>query len=517
MRRTAILVAACALFCASFSQIAVAQRIVPRNPIIKKAPDSAATAKSDTGGMGASIVAGTGSIMGAAVDSLHDDMLTHATVKVLGMRARMAETTSSGAFRIDSIPPGRYVLEVNHPVLDSLGIRLLSDTLTVAAGQIQTVELAVPGVRSLVKSVCDPIKLRLGPGVILGRVLDADTDKPATGAEVSIVWTETEVNNTVGLRSMTRVRTAKVGPDGAYRICGVPTSFSGSIQANRRTAKTAEVPITVTEQSLSTRDLLLPPEVLAAAPGAATSGASAATSGGDRVTTVTARRVGRAVITGIVTNAGGVPVSGARVSVQGDASSTSSAPDGKFTLTGVLPGTQSILVRRVGYAPVQMPLDVTALATNKMTVRLGAYTPVLSSVDVKAKADPLSTTGFERRRKMGAGKYIDLDDINRIRPTYTSDILRRIPGIYVSGSGSSASITTTRGNGCVSYLIDNNNVASDAGQSIDEIVNSQDVAAMEFYNPVDVPLELSTGSNTGCALLVIWTKGKLDQKASRKP
>lgn len=513
MRRTAILAAACTLFCASFSQIAVAQRIVPRNSIIKRAPDSAATAKRDTSGTRASIVAGTGSIMGAAVDSLHDDMLTHATVKILGMPARMAETTESGAFRIDSIPPGRYVLEVNHPVLDSLGVRLLSDTVTVTAGQIQTIELAVPGVRSLVQRVCDPIKLRLGPGVILGRVLDADTDKPATGAEVSVAWTETEANTTVGLRTMTRLRTAKVGPDGTYRICGVPTNFSGSIQANRGTAKTAEVPITVTEQPLSMRDLLLPPEVVAAA----ASVAPGTHTGSDSVATVTARRVGRAVITGIVTNAGGVPVSGARVSVQGSASSTSSGPDGKFALTGVLPGTQSVLVRRVGYAPVQMPLDVTALATNKLTVRLGAYTAVLSSVEVKAKADPLSSTGFERRRKMGTGKYIDLDDINRIRPTYTSDILRRIPGIYVSGSGSSASITTTRGNGCVSYLIDNNSVASNAGQSIDEIVNSQDVAAMEFYNPVDVPMELATGSNSGCALLVIWTKGKLDQKAPNKP
>jgi hypothetical protein len=177
----------------------------------------------------------------------------------------------------------------------------------------------------------------------------------------------------------------------------------------------------------------------------------------------------------------------------------------------VLPGTQSVLVRRVGYSPVEQPIDVTSLATNQLTVRLGAYTPVLSSVDVKAKSDPLESTGFERRKKMGMGRYMDLDDIKKISPTYTSDILRRIPGIYVTGSGSSANVSTTRGNGCVAYLIDNNTVSASAGQSIDEIVGEQDIAAVEFYNPVDVPMELSSGSNSGCALLVIWTKGKLQQ------
>ena len=250
------------------------------------------------------------------------------------------------------------------------------------------------------------------------------------------------------------------------------------------------------------RMLILPPAIVA----------SGDTTGGART-----HRVGRAVITGTVTNAGGVPVPGARVSVQGSESSTSTGPDGKFTLTGVLPGTQSVLVRRVGYSPVEQPLDVTSLATNQLTVRLGAYTPVLSSVDVKAKADPLESTGFERRRKMGMGRYMDLDQIKKISPTYTSDILRRIPGIYVTGSGSSANVSTTRGNGCVAYLIDNNTVSASAGQSIDEIVGEQDVAAVEFYNSVDVPMELSSGSNSGCALLVIWTKGKLQSPTKKGP
>ena len=443
------------------------------------------------------MVPGTGSIMGAALDSLHDAMLVHAGVSVVGLAGRRTVTAATGAFRIDSIPPGRYVLELTHPILDSLGIRVLSDTIAVADGQIQTVELAIPGVQTVIATVCSPAKLRFGPGVILGRVLDADTDEPATGAEVSVAWTETEVSTTVGIRTTPRLRKTVVAADGTYRICGVPPNFMGSLQAIRGTAKTAEVPITVADRALSMRMLSLPPADIAA---------------GDSVPVGGMRKVGRAVIVGKVTNAGGVPVPGARVSVQGSPSSTATGPDGKFTLTGVIPGTQSVLVRRVGYTPVELPLDVTSLATNQLTVRLGAYAPVLSSVDVKAKSDPLETTGFERRRKMGMGRYVDFDAIEKIHPTYTSDVLRRVPGLYVSGSGSSANIVTTRGNGCVAYLIDGNAVSGNAGQSIDEIVNSTDLAAVEFYNAVDVPMELSSGSNSGCALLVIWTRGKLDQR-----
>jgi hypothetical protein len=58
-------------------------------------------------------------------------------------------------------------------------------------------------------------------------------------------------------------------------------------------------------------------------------------------------------------------------------------------------------------------------------------------------------------------------------------------------------------------MIDDNTVSVDGGQTIDQIVGAQDVVAVEFYNSVDVPMELSSGNLNGCALLVLWTKGKL--------
>ena len=498
MSRSANLMAAIALFCIFLPSAAKAQREIPRNSIIKRdtAAKTAAKSNSDSAAMvrlSATLVPGTGSIMGTVVDSLHSGMLADAGVSVVGMPARHTTTTAAGVFRMDSVPPGRYVLQLTHPILDSLGIHVRSDTLNVAEGRVQTVEMAIPSAPTVTAMVCSPAKLRFGPGVILGRVIDAGTQGPAKGAEVSVAWKETVINTIVGVQIGPRVRKATVEADGTYRICGVPETLNGTIQAIRGTAQTAEVPIEVTDQTLSMATLFLPPVVTAADTAA---GAAAA------------QKVPRAVITGRVTNAGGVAVPGARVSVQGSPSTASTGDDGRFTLTGVLPGTQSVLVRRVGYEPVESPLNVTTGQPNSLTVRLGAFKPTLSTVAVEAKADPLKATGFERRRKMGMGRYLDYDQIKAAQPTYTSDILRRLPGIRVLGAGTNATIATMRANGCVQVVIDGTNIPLDAGQSIDQVVNAQDVVAVEFYNPIDVPIELSSNANSSCALVAIWTKAK---------
>ncbi|MEO7103361.1 MAG: carboxypeptidase-like regulatory domain-containing protein [Gemmatimonadaceae bacterium] len=499
MSRTAILAAAIALFCVSVPSSVRAQREIPRSSILQRGPEPKNPAKSavdsaERAKTAATLAAGTGSVMGAVVDSVNQSMLADASVSVVGLPARHATTTASGVFRIDSIPPGRYVLRLSHPILDTLGVEVVSDTIAVVAGQIETIEMAIPSPKTVIATVCSPAKLRFGPGVILGRVLDAETQGPATGAEVSVAWKETIINTTVGVQIGPRVRKATVAPDGTYRICGVPSEFTGTLQAIRGDAQTAEVPIEVTDQALSMRVLFLPPALVAA---------------GDNGATDSSRQIARAVITGKVTNAGGVAVSGARVSVQGNPASTETGADGRFTLPGVLPGTQSVLVRRVGYSPVETPMNVTTGAPNDMTVRLGTYTATLSTVDVKAKSDPLEATGFARRKKMGFGRYLDMDQIAASHPTYTSDILRRVPGIQVLGSGSSATIATTRSNGCIKVMIDNTSVSVDNGQTIDQVIGAQDVVAVEFYNSVDVPMELSSGANSSCALLAIWTKGKL--------
>src|SRR5512142_942775 len=94
--------------------VALAQRGTPSQRVGIGAPKTKAPEPAKPGGTApaeSGIAPGTGSIIGVVVDSLHgDDPLHGAGVIVRGIPARHAVTTEAGAFRIDSIPPGRYIL-----------------------------------------------------------------------------------------------------------------------------------------------------------------------------------------------------------------------------------------------------------------------------------------------------------------------------------------------------------------------------------------------------------------------
>jgi hypothetical protein len=230
---------------------------------------------------------------------------------------------------------------------------------------------------------------------------------------------------------------------------------------------------------------------------------------------VIALRSGPATLTGKVINAGGVPIGGALVTVQGGMSSGKTAPDGSFTLTGVPLGTQAVLARHVGYLPVERYVDLSTNGPNTLTIRLSQSQARLTPIEVRAKLpSELKTVGFERRRKRGLGRFMTEDEIEKAQPTYTSDLLRRINGLHVIGSGTDVHVLSSRGEGCVRYLIDRNNLDPNDGMEIDEMIGPHDIVAIEFYQANDVPMELMNGRNTGCALVVVWTRAQLKEVQS---
>ena len=451
-----------------------------------------------------------GTLIGVVADSIHGGTLAGALVTVVQLPRRSVMTSPSGAFRIDSLPPGRYTLDIQHPVIDSLGIQVRSDTVVVEVGHTETAFLGVPSPARIAATICTPLQRRLGPAVLVGQVLDADTGTPAVGAEVSVVWLQTQADLRTGVHTAPQLRKAMVAADGSFHLCGLPATLDATVQASLGDVKTGEVTLRTTDDPLTLRVLHLPASS-PASPSVAVSVPSATSAATAPVAAQAALQSGHAVVTGHITNRGGVPVAGAAVSVQGSSAKTTSAKDGSFTLSGAPAGTQLVLVRLVGYDPVQQPLDITTRGPNTMTVRLGEYHPQLAPVAVNAKVSPtaLDRTGFPRRQRTGLGHYVTEDEIAKQQPVFASDVLREIMGIHVLGSGANVSVTTSRGDGCVRYLIDRNSINPQDGLSIDELVHPADIAAIEFYQPSEIPAELSSGANSGCALLVVWTRQKL--------
>jgi hypothetical protein len=82
-------------------------------------------------------------ITGVAVDSVRGGYLRGAIVSVSGT-SLSGMTDSSGRFRIDSVAPGSRHLEVLHPLLDSIGLRVRSPERQLSAGDTTAFTLAIP-------------------------------------------------------------------------------------------------------------------------------------------------------------------------------------------------------------------------------------------------------------------------------------------------------------------------------------------------------------------------------------
>jgi hypothetical protein len=371
--------------------------------------------------------------------------------------------------------------------------------------------LATPSQQAALSIYCPKEKLVVGPGAVVGRVLDADTDAPDSGAHVMLVWTQLEVGAATGVHRVSRVREARVENDGMFRICGVPTNIQGALHASRGKSTTAEVAIVPQGDVLSLALLHLAapdttPVVASAAPATAPGGAAAPASA------VTGLRRGNAVVSGRVTDLQGRPLSGASVTVDGAASTTNAMSDGSYTLRELPAGTQALVVRKLGFAPTRVAVDLSNRRPWHADVKMRPAPPTLPTVVVEGKRDKgLREVGFSTRQKAGLGHYITEDQIADRQPMQMTDIFTTMPGIHVDYSSGYPVLTSSRDamGGCVSYVIDGIPQQMPDPHDFNDFMHPDEVSAIEVYSPSEAPAQFQTGGNSSCEVIVIWTKTKV--------
>ncbi|MEP6732898.1 MAG: carboxypeptidase regulatory-like domain-containing protein [bacterium] len=443
-------------------------------------------------------------LQGVAMDSVHGEPLVGALVQVEGT-ARIGPTDSLGRFLIDSIPPGTYRLLVDHPLLDTLGITLVTPAMKFELGELTRTTMAIPGAEYLAALFCPAARRALGPGALIGRVREPDTEEAAVGARVSFVWYDPDppgLPSSIKVKKVPRVRETTVGADGTYRLCGLPASFEGKLQAQRKDGgATAEVTVSQSEGVLALRSMSV-----AALPKIAgtDSGAQAA-----------AQR-GSARVFGKVLNANGAPVVGARVGLMGISSATLTRANGDFVLDSLPSGTQAIVVRQLGYRPTEVPVELSARAPARVTVKLGVFVPELSPVEViSARDEGLHKVGFSDRKRSSAGGYfLDPDQLEKRKAMIFSDLLRTVPGLRVSSQNGQATISSTRsatGGGCVTFWVDNAQWQSLDPGDLDSFIRPDEVSAIEVYNGPATPPQFVTAAQN-CAAVVVWTKLRVETR-----
>lgn len=446
----------------------------------------------------------TGFLQGVAFDSVHREPLIGAIVQVEGS-GRFGVTDSIGRFLVDSVKPGSYRLIVDHALLDTLGISLVTPPMAFAADRVTYTRVTIPSAETLVGILCPAARRALGPGALVGRVREPDSDDAATGARVSLVWYDPDPVGMPGnlkIRKTPRVREAIVGADGTYRLCGLPATFEGKLQAQRKDGgATAEVVVAQDDGVLALRSVSVPPLAVA------------------MVADSTGRRrpsaLGSARVSGRVVNRNGAPVANARVGLVGTSAATITRANGEFTLDSLPAGTQALVVRQIGYRPTEVPVELSSRAPSRVTVRLGAFVPELSPVEVVSRRDDgLRKVGFlERKRSAAGGYFLTPEQIEKRTVMQFSDLLRSIPGLQVSAPGGQAMLTSTRSSGagaggCVTVFVDGAAWQQLQPGDLDSFVQPTEVAAVEVYSGVQVPLQFTT-TGQGCTAVVVWTKTRV--------
>ncbi len=468
------------------------------------------------------IAAQRATVFGTVYDSLNSRPLEGASVQMAPSNLRggvlHTRTDSHGRFQIDRVRAGEYIVGFTHPLLDSLGLEVPAQSVSVDERTTQLqFALAIPTAISIRSQLCPATPASDSSGLMLGFLRDADTEARLDSGTVFLEWTEVIVGPD-GIDTERKLASARTTGAGWYAVCGLSTA--GPIGAHAQSGGDASgyIDVRVPPRGMLHRDFMVPHGDAAMLVSAGESRDSDDSSG---VTPAPMRR-GSSMLSGMVRNAQGEPLGGAQVMVWGSGITMTTSDDGRFTISNLPAGTQTVETRYVGFAPSRMAVDLASGRSVAVTITMSERADVLDEVMVYGMGRELANVlaGFDQRRKLGFGSFITRADVERQRPLRFTDLLRRTPGLrIVSTGGLDYDIVAAHGSmmgGACRPTIFINGVLLANSEGIDMMVDPQEVAAVEIYNGVgETPPQFRGGMKGECGSIAIWTVPNLPLLGSK--
>ena len=216
-------------------------------------------------------------------------------------------------------------------------------------------------------------------------------------------------------------------------------------------------------------------------------------------------------VTGRVADAVGTAIVKAEVRVTNTGARTETGDDGRFDLTGLPSGPIEVVVRRLGFAPATIALELGERELRDIRVLLAPVAMALDSVTVTAEPAPTvekAYMGFEMRKSRGFGTFITREQIEKKNPRVTTDLFRSVAGVKLMRENGSPTVVSSRLGTLaycpVRYYVDGTSYPL-YGQSIDVMVQTMDIGAIEVYpGGATVPPQFG-GREAACGVIAIWT------------
>ncbi len=454
-------------------------------------------------------------VIGVVFDSLAMRPLSGAMVQLVSVvdpsRVRSATSDARGSYAIDSVAVGAYLLGFFHARLDSLGIE--SPLLRVevrSEGEIRA-PVAIPSGRTLAARLCGANATAETPGgMFMGYVRSARGELLTAPARIRAQWSEVQLGPR-GVERRSPARYATTSAAGAFVICGIPTDGTIMARAFVGPDSSGFVELDAPRNGLLFRDIFVGSATKV--PVSASANPDERTGSAAPSTFASASTVlrGNGKLRGTVRNSSGQPVQGARLVLWGSGSEVTTSASGQFTMQALPAGTYTVEARALGYMPKRTAVDVLDGAEGIAEIAMDVFVPTVDTMRIRANRNPAldPLADFERRRKSGFGHFIDEEAMNNRNAIYMSDVFRMTPGMTIMPGQSTGDQVLMRGAGgsCVpTVFLNGMRIMNDDG-NLDNLVNPQDVRAVEIYNrAASVPIQFQ--SSNGCGSIVIWTGGR---------
>ncbi len=216
-------------------------------------------------------------------------------------------------------------------------------------------------------------------------------------------------------------------------------------------------------------------------------------------------------LVGVVRDSVGHPVTSAELRIAESELLARTNDSGGFRFGAVPLGRATVVLRRLGYAQVKIPVTLREGRIDSLVITLSTLATELPGVLVVDEAEARSRkllAGFWERRSHGFGSFVTRDEIEKKMSSDFTDLVRQIPSVKVSTLNGRKFIGFYRNAGNPTcppqYFVDGQRIEQG---SPDEFTPS-DVEAIEVYaGAATIPPQFAPHMwSRTCGAVVIWTR-----------